>query len=237
MKKFWFLVLWFGGLFGTGQLVVGTNAEYPPFTFLEKGEIVGFDIDVAKEVGKRLEKKIVFKDMPFDALIPTLKMKRLDFVAAGLTATKERAKRVVFTNPYLPGDGLMIVSKLDQRVETLSDVKGGVVLVNEGYTADVYLSNQVGLNVIRLGNPADCFAALECGRGVAFVTAKLTVEDYLKRNGGKKLHVVPIPKTGDGCSLAVKPGDQALLMEIQGALDAIEKDGTMETLKKRWAVQ
>src|SRR6185369_11452130 len=85
----------------SNTLIVGTNAEFPPYCYIENNIIVGFDIDIAKEVAQRLGKSIQFKDMPFDALIPDIILGNVDFVAAGMSYTEERAKRVSFTRPYL----------------------------------------------------------------------------------------------------------------------------------------
>ena len=75
-------------------LVVGTNAEFAPFSFREGNKIVGFDIDIAREVCQRLGKEMELKDMPFDALLPELTLGSVHFVAAGMSCTEERAKRV-----------------------------------------------------------------------------------------------------------------------------------------------
>jgi len=81
-------------------LIIGTNAEYAPFTFIKDGNIVGFDIDVITEVAKRLAKQLVIKDLSFDVLIPDLQLGNLQVVAAGLTPTEERKKRVLFSKTY-----------------------------------------------------------------------------------------------------------------------------------------
>lgn len=91
-------------------IVVGTNAEYAPFSFKENGTIVGFDIDVITEAIKRLNKKIVLKDMPFDALIPEIQIGNIHVIAAGMTPTPERAQRTLFTQPHATNNSLAIES-------------------------------------------------------------------------------------------------------------------------------
>ena len=81
-------------------IIVGTNTECAPFSFKEDDTIVGFDIDVITEVIKRLNKKIVLKDMPFDALIPEIQIGNIHVIAAGMTPTPERAQRTLFTQPH-----------------------------------------------------------------------------------------------------------------------------------------
>lgn len=91
-------------------LMVGTAAEFPPFEFIKNDEIVGFDIDLIKEVAQRLEKKLVLKDMPFTTLIPQLQNGSLHILAAGLTPTPERARVMLFTKPYLETDSLVVIT-------------------------------------------------------------------------------------------------------------------------------
>ena len=67
----------------TNTVIVGTNSEFPPFSFREGDDIIGFDIDVIQEVLKRLNKEIIYKDMPFDALIPEIQVGNIHIIAAG----------------------------------------------------------------------------------------------------------------------------------------------------------
>lgn len=216
------------------SLTVGTNAEFPPFSYREGKEIVGFDIDIAKEVSKRLNKTLEFKDMPFDALLPDLLLGHIDFIAAGMTYTEERAKRVAFTKPYLGNDPLIIITNADLKISNLDNLKGKTVAVNEGYTADLYLSEKQDLNLIRLNSPADAFLALKNKRCDAFVSAKSTVQSFLETQEGYASNTVEGPN--DNYALIVSKSNPQLLDEIQTALDAMEQDGTINQLKAKWGL-
>src|SRR5256885_429404 len=87
-------------------IIVGTNTEFQPFSFKEGDTITGFDIELMEEIGKRLNKKIIFKDMPFEALIPEIQLGNVQVAAGGITPTEKRAQRVLFTQPHLTGDQL-----------------------------------------------------------------------------------------------------------------------------------
>ena len=203
-------------LFADQPLIVGTNAEFPPFSYIENKAIVGFDIDVAKEVAQRLGKTIQIKDMPFDALIPDIALGHVDFVAAGMSYTEERAKRASFTKSYFE-DPLMIFSK---RPLSFDKLKGKKVVVVQGFTADLLMSSQKNIDLIRLPSQADGFLAIKSGRADAFVTAQY--------------HTTLIEAAGDTCALAVPLKKTKLLAEIQTALDAMEEDGSMAKLKTKW---
>lgn len=213
------------------SLVVGTNAEFPPFSYIENKKIVGFDIDVAHEVAKRLGKTIQLKDMPFDALIPDIILGHVDFVAAGMSYTEERAKRVSFTKSYITNDPLVIFSKQKLALENLV---GKEVVVVEGVTADLFISSKPGINITRLPTQADAFMAVKSGRADAFITAKSTVEAFLKVQKPSSFTTTLIEGTGETCALMVPKNKKQLLIDIQNALDDMQNDGTLNKMKVKW---
>lgn len=215
------------------SLTVGTNAEFPPFSYIEKGEIVGFDIDIAKEVAQRLGKTIQFKDMPFDALIPEVTLGDVDFVAAGMSYTEERAKRVSFTKTYLTEDPLVILTTKEE-VGNLEDLKGKNVVVVEGFTADLFVSSKEGIDLVRLPTQTDGFMAIKNGRADAFVTAKSTVEAFFEKQDASQFHITVIEGTGETCALMVPKSKPEMLSEVQKALDEMETDGMLAQLKSKW---
>lgn len=212
---------------------VGTNAEFPPFSYKEGEVIVGFDIDIAKEVGKRLSKEIRFKDMPFEALLPDLMLGSVDFLAAGLSITEERAKRVNFTKPYLEGEPLVLLTKIEKKA-ILKDLVGKVIVVNEGYTADNFISAKGGYQVLRLNAPADAFLALQKGRASGLVIAKSSVDAFLKVEDSTKFHIEILEETAESCSLVFSKKQEQLLAEVQAILEEMDKDGTLLQYKIKW---
>lgn len=216
--------------------IVGTNTEFPPFSYIENGEIVGFDIDIAKEVSRRLGKELKFKDMPFDALIPELALGQVDFVAAGISITEERAKRVLFTEPYMNNDPLVIFSMTSTPLSE-EDLQGKTVVVVEGYVADLYMSEKSGFNLIRLPTQADAFLAVKCGRAAAFVTASTTVDQFTETQKNSKFLTYEIPGTSETCALVVPKSKPEVLVQLQTALDAMRQDGTLDLIKNKWKIQ
>jgi ABC-type amino acid transport substrate-binding protein len=220
----------------SNKLVVGTNAEFPPFTYIEKGVIVGFDIDIAQEVCQRLGKELELKDMPFDALIPDVVLGHVDFVAAGMSYTKERAKRVLFTKSYLLEDPLVIFSKNDHPLN-LENLEGKTVVVIEGFTADLLMSSKSGIHLVRLPTQADGFMAIKNGRADVFVTAKSTVNAFFEKQDSSQFQIAVIEGTGETCALVIPKSKPKMLLDIQKALDDMESDGTLDKLKIKWKLQ
>lgn len=215
-------------------LIVGTNAEYFPFSFLEQGVPVGFDIDIAREVCTRLGKKMHLVDMPFDMLLPKIQLGDIHIIAAAMSPKPERAKHVLFTQPYLQGDPLLIITPIaNQNIDTVSDLAGKTVVVNDGYTSDAYISGMKDVVVQRLATPAEAFLALKSGRAQAYVAAQSSVERFLNMHPDAYRTIV-INDVTDAYALVISPLYPELAAPIQQALDAMTTDGTLETLKLKW---
>lgn len=215
-------------------LVVGTNAAYAPFEFIDNNEVVGYDIDVIKEVGKRLGKTIEIKDMSFDALIPEIQLGSVHVIAAALTPTPERAQRVLFATPHIDNDPFVIISLASNPINSVDELSGKEVIVNQGFSADLYVSKLPDVAVNRLETVGDAMLALKSGRGDAFVTSEKSSRGFFEKQGKKGFHIVGIPDTAETGALAISKQHPALLDAINGVLAQMETDGTLTTLKKKW---
>lgn len=220
----------------SNALIVGVSADFPPFSFIKDDAIVGFDIDIIEEISRRIHKKIELRNMPFGTLIPSLQIGTIHVIAAGLTATPERAQQILFTTPYLEDGPLVIVSLSAKPVKTIEDLHGKEIVVNEGHTADLYISKIKGLNIRRLKSPADAFLALKSGRSFALVVAGNTVKPFFDQYGEQLFSVHPIPGTGENSCLAVSPKHPDLLKQLQQALDAMKADGSLQQLRLKWGL-
>lgn len=95
----------------TEELIMGTNAEFEPFEYRENGEIVGFDIEIAKEIANDMQKKLKVEDMNFDSLLGALSSGKVDMVIAGMTVDPERLESVDFSDPYFNASQVVIIRK------------------------------------------------------------------------------------------------------------------------------
>lgn len=215
-------------------LLVGTNAEYPPFSFREKNNYVGFDIDIIKEIAHRLDKKLVIKDMQFDALIPQIQLGCIHVIAAGMTPSSERAKQAFFTPTYLSNDPLIILSTKKDPINNTDELHNKRVVVNEGFTADYYISSLKIPQVTRLASVGEAVLALQSNRADAFVTAQSAIQSFLAVNGRDDFNQSIIPNTQEQYAFIVSKKYPELFAEIKKILDDMEKDGTLNQIKKRW---
>lgn len=93
------------------KVILGTNAAFPPFEYVEGKNIVGFDITMGEKIAKNAGRKLEVMDMAFDSLIPALQAGTIDFIAAGMSVTEERKKNVDFSVPYFASEQVIIVRK------------------------------------------------------------------------------------------------------------------------------
>lgn len=217
-------------------LIIGTNAEYPPFSFIRHGEIVGFDIAVATEVAKRLGKKIILIDMPFDMLLPYIQLGEIHGIAAGISPKPSRARHVFFTKPYLENDPLLVITPVTQkRITSIDDLAGKVVVVNDGYTADSYMSQRAHVIIQRLSTPAEALLALKSERADAYVAATSSVQRFLDTHASE-YNTYTLEDSSDAYALVISLVYPELVPLVQNALDGMSADGTLDALKKIWGL-
>mgnify|MGYP000847347849 FL=1 len=129
-------------------LVMGTNATFKPFEYKEGGQVVGFDIDLAREIAKDLGAELKIEDMSFDGLLPALEGGRIDIAVAGMSVTEERAKNALFSEPYYQATQRIIVPE-DSKIFNKSGLIGKKIGVQLGTTGDILASEIKGAKVIQ----------------------------------------------------------------------------------------
>lgn len=220
----------------TDTLIIGTNAEFPPFSYIDNDQIVGFDIDVIKEAAQRLHKKIILTNMSFEALIPELQLGTIAVIAAGITPTEERAQRVFFTTTHFNGDPLLAIQRKDSfPITNPKQLLKKTVVVNQGYTADHYITNLGVADVVRLSTPliSTGLLALKSGQADVFIAAKSSVQSLLDQQ--KDIYTIsPLADTAESSALAVSKKYPSLFTALQATISAMIKDGTIATLQKKW---
>jgi polar amino acid transport system substrate-binding protein len=220
-------------------LVVGTTANYPPFEFIQDGNVVGYDIDIAREVARRMGKELDLQDMAFDALVPATQLGHMHIIAAALTPTPERAQRVAFSNPYFSGDALAIIIPESEKetIKSTADLKDKRVVVNQGYYADIYISAIPSITTItRLDTMSDAFLALKAGHADAFVTSAKPAQKFFEKQGQTGLIMIPVTdaQAQESYALAISQKHPDLVPLVNKALQEMHQDGTIAKLKKKW---
>ena len=214
------------------KIFVGTNAEFPPFEYLEKGEITGFDIELVNEIGKVMDADVKVLDMSFDGLLPALQMKKVDLVIAGMTATEERKKTVSFTQPYYTASQVIIVKEGNNSIKSFDDLKGKKVAVMLGFTGDTIVSEIEGVNVERFNAAYAGIMALQADKVEAVVLDSEPAKNYVKQNPG--LVLAEADAEQEEYAIALRKNDKALLEKVEKALAELKANGTYDALIKKY---
>ncbi len=218
---------------------VGTSSDFPPFSFMENGKHTGFDIELIQEIAKRLNYPIEIIDMPFKTILSAIQLGRIDVIAAGLTESEERKKQVLFLPPHLDAnaDPFVILTKNVVLTKGIPDLVGKDVVVNDGYTAAVYMEKFPEVHLMYLKSPSDALVALDSKRAFAFVSAKNPLKSFLDNSPkAKDYNLFTIENTGDTSCLAVAKDKPELYEKLKNALLELIKDGTLGKLKAKWGL-
>ena len=213
-------------------LVMGTNAEFEPFEYREGTDIVGFDVDIAKAIADKMGKELKIEDMAFDSLLLALGSDKIDFVAAGLTVDDERKKQADFTQTYFKSKQVIIVKADNTEISTVDNLVGKTVGVQLGTTGDLAISAVEGVEVIRLDKGTQAVADLQNGKVDAVV---IDEEPAKKMIAGKDdLKIIEAPFVEEEYAIAIKKGDQALVDEMNKALDDLKASGEYDTIYEKY---
>lgn len=218
--------------FAKEKIYVGTNAEFPPFEYLENGEIKGFDMELVNEIGKILDADIKIVDMAFDGLLPALQMKKVDLVIAGMTANEERMKTVSFTQPYYTASQVIIVKEGNDSIKSFNDLKGKKVGVMLGFTGDMVVSEIEGVKIERFNAAYAGIMALQAGKVEAVVLDSEPAKNYVAQNKG--LVLADADAEQEEYAIAVRKNDKALLDKVEKALKEIKENGIYDKLLQKY---
>lgn len=169
------------------KLIMVTEAGFAPYEYYSNGEIVGVDVDIAKEVAASMGKELVIKDIAFDSIINEVKTGKADFGAAGISYNEERAKNVDFTINYSTSKQVVIV-KNDSGITNIGDINGKKIAVQLGSIADTYVSSTYkDASVVRQKKYLAAIEDLNTGKVDCVVMDLLPAEQILKTNSGLKI--------------------------------------------------
>lgn len=223
------------------KIVVGLDDNFPPMGFKdEKNEIVGFDIDLAKEATKRLGREVEFKAIDWSSKEAELKSGRVDVLWNGLDITEKRKENMLFSDPYMDNRQIIFVAKGNPKgIQSEADLAGKVIGTQSGSTTEEYADANAefknGLGEFRTyAEFLSAFMDIESGRLDAVVGDEIVGRYYIAKHPDKleavDVTVGPVSTFG----IAFRKEDQALRDEVQKILDEMQKDGTMAKVSEEW---
>ncbi|EGR4357804.1 arginine ABC transporter substrate-binding protein [Vibrio cholerae] len=204
------------------------EATYAPFEYMdESNQIQGFDVDLANALCKQLEAKCSFHNQAFDSLIPALKFKRYDAAISAMDITEARLEQVNFSNPYYDNSAAFV--SLAGKVADQATLKGKRVGVQNGTTHQSFLLEQRSdVVAVPYSSYQDAFIDMKNGRIDSVFGDTAVVAEWFK--GDNKLEYVGERVTnpqyfGNGFGIAVNKDNQALLDQLNAALEAVKENG------------
>ncbi|GIO54988.1 transporter substrate-binding domain-containing protein [Paenibacillus cellulositrophicus] len=214
-------------------IVLGTSADFPPYEFHKmvngKDQIVGFDIEIAKEIAKDMGAQLEVKDMSFDALLGELSTGRVDFVISGLTPNEERKKQIDFSNNYYKAEQAVVVREADKnKYSTMKALEGASLGIQKGSIQEDIAKTIPGAKITGLGKISDIVLQLNSSRVDASIMEKPVAEAYIKNVKGLVIaDAVPDYKE-DGYAIGIKKGNTELVNQINKTLDRLKSENKIE---------
>lgn len=221
-----------------GVLRVGLDASYPPFEEIDQstGEIRGFDVDLARELGQRLGVEVEFVNSGWDGLYDALEAGRFDVVISGLVYDPWQTDRVAYSISYFNAGQVLVVREGEGDIVQVSDLKGrslGVEIGSEGDVQGHELRKQLrDLDLRTYTAPDEVLQAVQEGEVDAGLVDSISAYQFIRAQGG--VRIVGEPVSDELYVVAVRLKDKALLQAIDAALVEMRDDGTLTRLIDKW---
>lgn len=223
-----------------GTLRVALEVGYLPFEMrTSKGDLVGFDVDLAGELAKRLGTKVEIVNVEWDLIIPALQNGQADCICSGMSITDERRQKIDFSTPYYQvGQAVLIQASAKDKIKTYKDLdrEGAIVVTQNATTGHAAAQKHMPKATIKTYDK-QLDAALEVreGRADGLVFDHPFIAIYAMRNATHTAALLE-PFTTEDIGVAVRKQSPRLLAAIDQALEAMRKDGTLERLVKQYFV-
>jgi ABC-type amino acid transport substrate-binding protein len=230
MKKIMLLVMSILLLTGCksddNKLILVTEAGFAPYEYYQDGEIVGVDIDIAREIAASLGKELVIKDVSFDFIINEIKSGKSDIGAAGMSITKERLEEVDFSVEYAVSNQVVIVP-MDSKITSIDQISNQRIAVQLGTVADSYVNeNYKDATVIRQKKYLSMVEDLKAGKVDLIIMDLLPASEIVKSNDGLK--ILDEYLFTDKYGMAIKKGNKELLDKVNDVLTRLMSEGKIE---------
>ena len=214
-----------------GTLVMGTNAEFPPYEYYEGQEVVGIDAEMAAAVAEKLGMELKIEDMAFDSLIPALSSGKVDIVAAGMTVTEDRLASVNFSDTYATGIQAIIVTE-DSDIASADDLVGKTIGVQQGTTGDLYATDVEGATIERYAKGMEAVQSLSQGKIDAVIIDNEPANVFVSEVEGLK--ILDEAFATEDYAVAVAKDNEELLEQVNTALAELKEDGTLQAIVDKY---
>lgn len=216
------------------KIKIGLEDTYPPMEFRnEKNELVGFDIDVSKEIAKKLGAEPDFVITEFGGLTMALNAGKFDMSISAISVDEKRSKEVDFSEPYVKSGQAVIVKNNNSNIKSEGDLKGKNIGCQLGTTGEKAARKVEGVKDVKTYEKATHpFQDLQIGRIDAIIVDEVVGRYYMGKDKGK--FKIATTLNQEPIAIAFKKGDKQLEEEVKKAMGELYKDGTMSKLSEKW---
>jgi cystine transport system substrate-binding protein len=218
-----------------GQLKIGTEGTYKPFSFHAdgSGELTGYDVEIITAVAGKLGVRPSFQETQFDAIFAGLEAKRFDVVANQVSITDERKAKYEFSEPYTVSTGVIVTKADDSSISSFENLKGKTTA--QSLTSNWYkLAQQSGANVEAVEGWAQAITLLKQGRVDATINDKLTYLDYQKTSKDSAIKIAAETADKSLSAFAFRKGSTSLATAVNTALGELRTDGTLAKISQKY---
>ena len=219
-----------------GELRVGLEGTYPPFSFQdENGKLTGFEVEFAEQLAQHLGVKAKLQPTKWDGMLASLDSKRIDVVINQVTISDERKKKYDFSTPYtVSGVQALTMKGKAGSISKPDDLAGKKVGVGLGSNYEQWLRDNVkGVDIRTYDDDPTKYQDLRSGRLDAILVDRLAALDLVKKTGDT-MAVAGAPFSRLESGVALRKGNEDLLNAINAAIAAMQKDGSLGKLSDKW---
>ncbi|GGH22293.1 amino acid ABC transporter [Paenibacillus segetis] len=215
-------------------LTLGLSADFPPYEFHIKNEsgadeIVGFDVEIAKEIAKDLGAELVIKDMNFDSLLNELSTGRIDLVISGLSPDPTRAKQIDMSQIYYNAEQAVVtLTDNKDKYATMESLEGAKIGVQKSSIQEDIAKEITGAKITSLTKINDIIMQLTSGRVDAAIIEGPVAKSFVKNVEGIVITDANPVTEDEGYVVGVKKGNTEMLDQVNATLDRLIKDGSID---------
>ncbi|MNO63561.1 L-cystine-binding protein TcyA precursor [compost metagenome] len=217
-----------------GKIRVGTEGTYAPFTYHDKeGNLTGFDIELTREVAKRLGVEAEFIETKWDGIFAGLDAKRFDLVANQVSIRDDRKEKYDFSDPYIVSKAVLIVNEKNEDIKKLADIKGKKA--GQSLTSNLTdIAKENGAEIVQTDGFNQAIDLLISGRIDATVNDGLSYLDFKKQKPDAPIKVVDEAANASHSGFLFNKGNAELVDAVNKALEEIKADGTYLKISEKY---
>lgn len=218
------------------KLKVALDAQYKPMEWEENGQITGFDADLIKAIAKEMGREVELKNVVWDEIFDKLYAGEYNTIISSVTINDKRKETMLFSNPYYDSIPLILTRK-DSGIKNANDLSKKKVAVQDGTTAhELISSNIAGVQIEKCADGPEAFAKFANKSVAAVVLDAPVVLDYVKQNNDPNYNTIEDKNffPAEQFGIAVNKTDQALINEINTALDKVKANGEYQKIYDKY---